>query len=58
MEAVATAEGHAAGALGPVAAAAGEAPTARELGPAATSAPEVEVSVGGVAPWRTRSLKE
>ena len=43
---------------------AGEAPTTRELGsaselgPKTTAAPGVEVSAGGVGPWRTRGRKE
>ena len=56
-EAAMTTEGRAAGTLGPAAAAAAaEAPAAKEastvgeLGPTATTAPEVEVSVGGVGP--------
>ena len=41
-----------------VKAAAGELGPTVELGPAATTAPRVEVSTGGVAPWRTRGQKE
>ena len=60
VEEAAAAEGHVAGALKlATAAAAGEALAAGELGLAAElgltvmSAPRVEVSAGGVGPWRT-----
>ena len=53
-EATAATQGGAAGALGP---ATGEL-AAVALGPAAMAAPRVEVPVGRVGPWRTRSRKE
>ena len=56
-EAVAAAEGHVVGTLGPTAAA-GEAGPTTELGTAASVAPGVEVSVRGVGPWRTGGREE